>query len=107
MSGEALVDYAQIYVHDPDRPDLPTMDECFAGQANGPCGAAVPDFLFLVTGLRTGEVGFVVEWHDEHPPLDNRWEEIVEVSLPGWMGRGVRPLPPPVLARVDATGPHR
>ncbi|SCF18025.1 hypothetical protein GA0074695_4059 [Micromonospora viridifaciens] len=81
MSGEALIDYAQIYVYDENRPDLPEMHECFAGQANGLCGAAVPGFLFLVTGLRTGEVAFVVELHDESPPLDDGWEEIVEASF--------------------------
>jgi hypothetical protein len=81
MSGEALIDYAQIYVYADNRPDLPEGHECFAGQVNGLCGAAAPGFLFLVTGLRTGDVGFVVELHDESPPLDDGWEEIVEVSF--------------------------
>lgn len=81
MSGEALIDYAQIYVYAENRPDLPEWHECFAGQADGLCGAAAPGFLFLVIGLRTGDVGFVVELHDETPPLDDGWEEIVEVSF--------------------------
>jgi hypothetical protein len=60
----------------------------------------VPGFLFLITGLYTGDVGFTVELHDEPPPLDERWQEIVETSfhpmgeaaLVGWGGQWHRPL---------------
>jgi len=41
----------------------------------------VPGFLFLVTGLHYGPVGFTVELHDEEPPLDDVWEDVVEVSF--------------------------
>ena len=38
-------------------------------------------FLFLVTGLRTGEVGSVVELLGESAPLDDGWVDIVGVSF--------------------------
>ncbi|OAH14317.1 hypothetical protein [Streptomyces jeddahensis] len=81
VTGEVHVHYGQIYVEsDPDsaNPDLP---EAFAGQSGGLCGAAVPGVLWLITGLHTGNVGFIVEVHDEAPPLDPVWEDVVEVSF--------------------------
>jgi hypothetical protein len=60
---------------------LPSITEVLTVHCLCQTGAAVPGFLFLITGLRTGEVGFVVESHDESPPFDNSWEEIVEVSF--------------------------
>ncbi|MFJ3673246.1 hypothetical protein ACIPSE_42980 [Streptomyces sp. NPDC090106] len=73
--------YRQIYVE--SDPDMGTsgLSEAFAGQSGGLCGAAVPGELFLVTGLHTGSVGFVVEVHDEEPALDPVWEDVVEVSF--------------------------
>jgi hypothetical protein len=35
----------------------------------------------LITGLHTGQVGFTVDVLDAAPPLDDAWEEIVEVSF--------------------------
>lgn len=98
MSGEAPVSYGQIYVE--SEPGPPRFAECFGGQRNGLCGGAVPGALTLITGLHTGEVGFRVESHDEEPPLDETWEEIVEVSfrplgetsLVSWGGSAVWPL---------------
>ncbi|MCH8622338.1 hypothetical protein [Undibacterium sp. TS12] len=78
--GPLKVHFGQFYV-------LPTgscgveLDDAFRGQANGLCGAAVPGSLFLITGLHTGEVEFTLEVLDAEPPIDDRWEEIVEVSL--------------------------
>lgn len=103
LSGDVWVHYGQIYVQsgdaDPHVPD-PELPDYFAGQQNGLCGAAVPGSLFLITGLHTGTVGFVVELHDHPPTLDDSWEEIVEVSfqpvgdasLVGWGGEGHWPL---------------
>jgi hypothetical protein len=103
VSGDLWVHYGQIYVRsgqaDPRVPD-PKPHECFAGQQNGLCGGAVPGCLFLITGLHTGTVGFVVELHDQPPALDDSWEEIVEVSsrpvgeasLIGWAGEWEWPL---------------
>ncbi|MGW7282637.1 hypothetical protein ACWGIV_31030 [Streptomyces sp. NPDC054844] len=81
VEGEVHVDYGQIYVvSDPDSfgPDL---QESFAGQSAGLCGAAVTGALWLSTGLHTGSVGFTVEVHDQAPPLDPAWEDVVEASF--------------------------
>ncbi|WP_228454408.1 hypothetical protein [Streptomyces alkaliphilus] len=81
VTGEVHVHYGQIYVEsDPDH-GSPGFSEAFAGQSGGLCGAAVPGALHLVTGLHTGRVGFVVEVHEEAPPLDPAWEDVVEVSF--------------------------
>ncbi|WP_435836123.1 hypothetical protein [Streptomyces albogriseolus] len=80
VEGEVHVHYSQIYVEsDPDSfgPDL---RESFAGQSGGLCGAATPGALWLSTGLHTGSVGFTVEVHDQAPPLDPAWEDVVEAS---------------------------
>jgi hypothetical protein len=78
MTGPAWVAYAQIYVESSE--DFHDLGECFGGQHNGLCGAAAAGKLWLVTGLHSGRVGFTVEVHDEAPPLDDSWEEIVEAS---------------------------
>lgn len=88
MSGPAWVSYAQIYVESSE--NYASMEECFAGQQNGLCGAAVTGKLFLITGLHTGQVAFAVELHDGEPVIDDSWEEIVEASY--------RPLGAPALA---------
>ncbi|MEV0502051.1 hypothetical protein AB0I84_31275 [Streptomyces spectabilis] len=79
--GELRVCYGQFYVE--SRLYLPgeERDEDRAGQSNGLCGAANPGSLFLTTGLHTGRVGLTVEVHETEPPLDDQWEEIVEVSF--------------------------
>ncbi|WP_399880230.1 hypothetical protein ACGH7X_00655 [Streptomyces sp. BBFR51] len=41
----------------------------------------MPGALWLQTGLHTGSVGFGVEVHDQAPPLDPVWEDVVEVSF--------------------------
>ncbi|MFH8499115.1 hypothetical protein [Streptomyces coeruleorubidus] len=81
VEGEVHVHYGQIYVEtDPD--DFgPGLSEAFAGQRAGLCGAATPGALWLNTGLHTGDVGFTVEVHEEAPPLDPSWEDVVEVSF--------------------------
>lgn len=82
MSGEVRVDYGQMYVlSDPENDGGGDLVAAFAGQEAGLCGAAVPGSLFLVTALHTGIVGLTVELHDDPPPLDPLWEEVVEVSF--------------------------
>jgi hypothetical protein len=109
FSGEVHVHYGQAYVH--SSPDYGyDLHECFLGQSNGLCGAATPGTLFLITGLHTGCVGFTVESHDTAPPVDDGWEEIVEVSftpetgeviLEQWGGEAAWPLDlPPADYRV-------
>lgn len=99
MTGPVWVSYGQIYVESSESP--PVLEECFRGQRNGLCGAASAGKLFLLTGLHTGWVGFAVELHEEPPPIDDQWEEIVEASyrpatedtaLVGWAGEGCWPL---------------
>jgi hypothetical protein len=73
------VHYGQAYVlAGGANPELP---EAFAGRENGLCGAALPGSLFLITGLHTGDVGLAVDVHDEPPPIDESWEEIVEATF--------------------------
>jgi hypothetical protein len=61
-------------------------DEPWADESNGLCGAGVPGFLSLRIGTHTGWVPIRVELHPAEPPVDDSWDEIVEVSftpLPG------------------------
>ncbi|MFF9809630.1 hypothetical protein ACF1G5_31680 [Streptomyces coeruleorubidus] len=81
VEGEVHVHYGQIYVEsDPDDFGL-SLSEAFAGQRAGLCGAATPGALWLHTGLHTGSVGFTAEVHEQAPPLDPAWEDVVEVSF--------------------------
>jgi hypothetical protein len=81
VEGEVHVHYGQIYVEtDPDHFG-PGLSEAFAGQSVGLCGAATPGALWLNTGLHTGDVGFTVEVHEQAPPLDPAWEDVVEVPF--------------------------
>ena len=47
MTGPAWVSYSQIYVESAE--NYADLGECFAGQRNGLCGAAVAGKLWLVT----------------------------------------------------------
>ncbi|MCO5968195.1 hypothetical protein [Actinoallomurus soli] len=80
FDGKVFVSYRQIYV-DSGSDFGGDMYATFAGQSNGLCGGAVPGLLFLVTGLHTGDVTFTVELHESAPPVDDSWEDIVEVSF--------------------------
>lgn len=81
VEGEVHVHYGQIYVESGPDDHGPGLAEAFAGQRAGLCGAATPGFLWLNTGLHTGDVGFTVEVRDQAPPLDPAWEDVVEVSF--------------------------
>ncbi|MBP2330328.1 hypothetical protein JOF56_010713 [Kibdelosporangium banguiense] len=104
FEGDVWVHYGQIYVETAE--EFPGLTECFAGQRNGLCGAAVPGHLFLITGLHTGEVAFAVEVHESVPALDESWQDVVEVSfrpegeaaLVQWAGENSWPLD---LAETD------
>ncbi|MEU5539723.1 hypothetical protein [Streptomyces sp. NPDC020362] len=87
---------------DPDHCGL-DLAEAFAGRSGGLCGASVPGALWLTTGLHTGHVGFTVEVHEQAPPLEADWEDVVEVSfrpaaaggmLVEWGGEGAWDLDP-------------
>jgi hypothetical protein len=102
FDGEVHVHYGQVYVESGwEMPGGDPMATAFTGQVNGLCGGASPGFLFMITGLHTGHVGFTVELHDEAPPVDDFWEDIVEVSfkptsgevaLVQWGGEAAWPL---------------
>lgn len=79
--GVVDVAYSQMYVE--ARESIPSefTGIPIGGQENGICGAAEPGHLFLTTGMHTGHVGLTVEIHDTAPPLDDYWEDIVEVSF--------------------------
>ncbi|MCB5169133.1 hypothetical protein LG634_30540 [Streptomyces bambusae] len=81
VAGEVDVHYGQICVEsDVGTPGV-DFSGAFAGQRTGLCGAAGPGALLLLTGMHTGSVGFTVEVHDQAPPLDAGWEDVVEVSF--------------------------
>ncbi|MEV6011939.1 hypothetical protein AB0M29_34630 [Streptomyces sp. NPDC051976] len=83
VSGEVFVHYGQLYVES-DAEAYGDLQEAFAGQQVGLCGGAEPGFLFLLTGLHTGSVGFSAEIYDRldgPPPVDLSWEEVVEVPF--------------------------
>ncbi|MFF0497183.1 hypothetical protein ACFYU5_12310 [Nocardia aobensis] len=81
LDGEVHVHYSQIYVESDPESFGPDMQEAFAGQSAGLCGAAIPGALWLMTGLHTGNVGFTAEVRGQAPPLDPAWEDVVEVSF--------------------------
>ncbi|TCC16212.1 hypothetical protein [Kribbella speibonae] len=94
MTGPARVAYSQIYVESAE--NYADLGECFAGQRNGLCGAAVAGKLWLVTGLHTGRVGFTVEVHERMPSVEYSAEDVVEAAyrpigdaaLVSWGGSG-------------------
>ena len=89
FAGKVNVHYSQMYFQ--GAVDYcPDLKECFAGQENGLCGARMRNLLFLTTGLHTGCVKVTVDFWDREPPLEDSWEEAVEVSFvvndPEWTG---------------------
>jgi len=89
FAGKIHVHYGQMYFQGAVD-DFPDMKECFEGQENGLCGARMRNLLFLITGLHTGAVMMTVDLWDGEPPLDDSWEDAVEVSFvvndPEWTG---------------------
>ena len=81
FDGEVGVHYGQCYVESGDDPPWGDLAACFGGQRNGLAGAKVPGFVWLITGLHTGEVALTVQVHGDAPDLDDRWEEVVEVAF--------------------------
>jgi hypothetical protein len=116
FDGGFSVDYGQGYVMCFDADWDGDMNAAFYGQANGLCGAGVPGALWLITGTNYGTVSMRVEAYDEAPPVDDGWEEIVEVpfhltaaevSLLEWGGSAAYPLDlpaPDYRVRYSASG---
>jgi hypothetical protein len=80
FDGRLYIHYGQAYVL-PNAQETAELIDCFHGQTNGLCGAAVSNVLFLITGLHTGHVHLSVDVLDNPPPLDRAWEEVVEVPF--------------------------
>ena len=96
FDGDVDVSYSQLYIYSGGPETRDPLADAFSGQQNGVCGGAWPGFVFL-TGLNVGYLPFRVERHDEAPPVDDGWEDIVEVSF--------RPATPEV-ALVEWGGGH-
>jgi hypothetical protein len=79
FEGSIPVHYGFLYLHGTG--GTPDLDASRGGQVNGLCGAADPAGLTLITGLHTGEVPVTVEALEAVPDLDERWEDVVEVSF--------------------------
>lgn len=101
FAGSVHVHYGQVYVQSGWEIPTDPLSAAFAGQQNGLCGGATPGFLFMVTGLHTGRVGFTVERHELPAQVDDSWQDIVEVSfrptadevaLVQWGGEAAWPL---------------
>ncbi|GAA3290591.1 hypothetical protein Dvina_19305 [Dactylosporangium vinaceum] len=82
FDGTVRIQYRQFYVESRE-PGITAGSaiDAYAGQRNGMCGAATPGFLYLNTGKNSGYVTVRVERHDIQPPIDDVWEDIVEVSF--------------------------
>ena len=81
FDGRLHVHYGQAYVFSGDAGDTSDLDQCFRGQSNGLLGAGQPGMLFFLTGLHTGLVELTIDVVEHEPPLDDGWEEVVEVSF--------------------------
>lgn len=83
FDGDIHVHYGFLVLERGDRDDRVLEDLLAArgGQSNGVCGARFPHHLVMKTGLHTGDVPVRVERHDGAPVLDDRWEDVVEVSF--------------------------
>lgn len=79
FAGVVPVSYSQLLVASGEMEGVEYL-AAVHGQDNGLCGAAVPGFLFLVTGTHTGLVHLTVRELGAAPELTAA-EEIVEVSF--------------------------
>ncbi|RZU52679.1 hypothetical protein EV385_4558 [Krasilnikovia cinnamomea] len=81
MDRQVRVEYSQLYVvSDPDD-DRPDLQETYRGQTNGLCGAADLGNMTLTTGIEMGPVSLRAELHGSEPPVEDSWEDVVEVSF--------------------------
>lgn len=78
--GELFVQYGFVYVDSGVGGWDEEVDQR-AGQRNGLAGAAQAGFVMLTTGTHTGDVPLRFELYRKEPPVDERWDEIVEVSV--------------------------
>lgn len=84
FEGSPRVHYGFMALSSNAGADFTNGQRARRGQNNGLCGARVPGELHFTTALHTGEVGFRIESWDAEPPVDDRWDEVVDVSfVPG------------------------
>lgn len=83
-------DYGQFSLEWGDESWDGDADRFFADQDNGWVGAAVPGVVHLVMARRSGGSSVRVEMLNEEPPIDDSWEDCVEVSLEVPVGASVR-----------------
>lgn len=81
FAGELDVHYGFVHLLTNGHDEPALLDVARHGQTNGLAGAAVAHQVHLITGLHTGSVAFTVAWSPAEPPLDDEWDEVVEVSL--------------------------
>jgi hypothetical protein len=80
FSGPLWVHYGQANIM--PLTSLPEdWSDAFKGQVNGIFGAAQQPILSISTGLHTGTVDLVVDEAVTEPPIEDCWEDIVEVSF--------------------------
>jgi TonB family protein len=101
FSGTVQVHYSAMYFQGAAS-GMPEGGQYFEGQVNGLCGAGGRSYLLLMTGLHTGGVKVTIDFWDGEPPLDDSWEEVVEVSfvvddpeytgILGWGGASWAPI---------------
>ncbi|WP_092383673.1 hypothetical protein [Halopseudomonas salegens] len=83
-SGNVGIEYGQFYIDVPEADDEDEYldpDAAFERQANGICGGAQTGKVFFVAGIQNGTIDLGVELHSSEPPLDQSYEEVVEVSF--------------------------
>lgn len=85
FAGVIRVEYHQVYVYGDDVPQ--PGEEAFSHQRNGLCGAGAAGSLYLIAGLHTGRVNFAVRLESSEPPVEEHWEEVVEVPFATTSGR--------------------
>ncbi len=79
FDGRVHVAYRQVLVESGGR--MADYSAAFADQENGLVGAGEPGCVVLTTGTHTGDVGLRVVLHDEAPPVDAGWEDVVEATF--------------------------
>lgn len=84
-SGNLGIDYGQFYIDiagdEESDDDYLDPESAFKGQENGICGASQNGKVFLITGIQAGVISIAIVLHAEEPPVDESFEEIVEVSF--------------------------
>jgi hypothetical protein len=109
FDGEVPACYWTFYLFSGDVDAGLDPELAFAGQRNGLCGAGAVGALTLRTGVHSGCVSLVVEQLAGPPPLDHRWDEIVEVPFePAGVTGEIFDWDGDVHAQFDLEpGPHR